>query len=99
VDVSISANKTVDRNSSLFFTICFTDAAKFAKSSLLQFKYKTSFILTQQIASCLGRYVLTRRYLITNPNNESSQASAFTSSLFELQIATNLQYELKSRIT
>jgi hypothetical protein len=45
VDVNILVNKTVHRNSSLLFTICFTDAAKLAKSSLLQFQYKTCFIV------------------------------------------------------
>jgi hypothetical protein len=45
VDVSTSVNKTVHRNSSLLFTICFRDAAKLADSSFLQFQYETYFIV------------------------------------------------------
>jgi hypothetical protein len=38
VDVSILVNKTVHRNCSLLFAICFTDAAKLVKSLFLHFQ-------------------------------------------------------------
>jgi hypothetical protein len=45
VDVSMFVNKSVHTNSSLLLTIRFTDAAKLAKSSFLQFQYITYFIV------------------------------------------------------
>jgi hypothetical protein len=39
------------------------------------------------LANCFGCYVLTRRYLVTYLNNESSPASEYRSVRFELQIA------------
>jgi hypothetical protein len=45
VDVRLLVNTFVYRNSSLLFTICFTDAVKFPKCLFLQFQYKTYFIV------------------------------------------------------
>jgi hypothetical protein len=74
----ILVNETVRRNSFFLFTVCFTDAAKLAKSSFLQFQYKNYFIVITTYSQLFWLLHITRRYLVTNLNNESSLVSAFT---------------------
>jgi hypothetical protein len=63
------------------FIVFFTDDVKLEKISFLQLKYKTYSMVMKTASKCFLSYVLTRRYLVMKLTNESSPASAFTSSL------------------